>query len=513
MKIILRVVVIASAICAFQSANAATLTDLRDSNTNSAKFKDTPVPLLGGGYSNDMQSVVGLTCLKDGVIKFGDGGKVIISLGDKKSFSELESDLNIDVESNISIDVFSVDIAAAYARHIKEDAYSEGFYYFENIILPTKIFTPAGFGANALNDFGVMAYKAGPDQFRLSCGDEFIKEEPVGAKLITSLKLNFVSSKDKENFDIHVKEKVGSIFNASAVIQQAVNQYHISGTMEVSAYQEGGDPTQLINTFSKCGDHYCIAICPLNNLDVCKGIINGVIKYAQTNLINQVDFKDGKVIGNAQPLGYTYMPYMHIGLTPGSSVLTPEIIAARQMLGDLYKKFLEKVVFVDHLLNSKFALFIESDAHLALQEGSGLLHDNLAILGDGHYGAIACYLDPKRCVATAKILSQEMKPFDDKIIESFIKSFHLSSTLSGRDNFFVPVGNNSYMDSMLVNQEVWTLQFSSDRSSVKIDYFYKPTRSGSGILKKQSIGSYEGYVHDSHGDTDYYVLSSILNPG
>lgn len=509
MKLKLVILTAFSAFFVAQDGFAATTPDLQYSNINAAKYKDTPVQILGGGFSTDMQSALGISCLKDGVIKYGDGGKAVIEIGDQKSFAELEADLEVNVDSVISIGQFSLDAAAIYARHVKEDAYSEGFYYFENIILPTKIFLPAGFGVKALNDFGQMAYQAGSDQFRYSCGDEFVQQEPIGAKFITSLKLNFASANDKTTFDVNVKGKIGDIFSASAAIQQAINQYHISGTMEVSAYQEGGDPTHLANIFSRCGDHYCVATCSLSKLDDCKGVIDGVIKYAQTDLIHQVDFKDGKVIGNPQPLGYSHMSYNQIGLSVGDSQVTPEITAARHMLGELFKTTSKNAVFIDHLLESKYATYFDADAHKALQNGVAALHNNLSILNDAHSGAIACYLHPDKCVAIAKTINQSLQPFDEKVMQPFNNGYYLTG-LAG-SNIMVPMGNDHYFSLINFDYSRCNFQYSPDLASAKLTYWIGSV-SGWGTLTRRSDGCYAGPVSDSHAVSDYYTFCSILNP-
>lgn len=318
-------------------------------------FKTAPNPpsiTLGGGYSSDRQMATYIPCLNNGTITYNGGGKSTIFFSDARTFDEIQKDLNVDVSESVSIGLFEEEASASYARHIKDDAYTQSFYYSETVTLPTAIYYPSGYGTSALSDFGKGVYQSGPDMFRDVCGDLLIQQSHLGAGLYVTIRLTFSSLADKSTFNAQFGAKYGSIANVSGKISKIVSENHIKGNIEVSALQVGGDVTQLAKIFTEGPDPYAITRCSFEDLASCQKSINGVLAYAANNFPDQVDYKGGKVLGNAEIIGYTFMPYEKIGLQVGNSILNSTIIEDRKKLGDIYLSNQKQEAFVEHIKNS-----------------------------------------------------------------------------------------------------------------------------------------------------------------
>lgn len=478
------------------------------------KLKDLPIPSLNEGYSDDMQIPVGLSCLADGPIKFDGGTKSIVNLGKEYSFDDIQKALNVNVSADGSIGMFSAGTDINYANYIKNTDYSESFNYLEQILLPTKEFQPAGFGVNALNDFGKMAYAAGPDQFRISCGNRFYQAETLGANLFVSLKMVFNSAYDKSNFDMSVSGNIGDFFSASSNIQKTVQEKHINGTLEVLAYQDGGDPTQLPKIFTKCGDSYCVTSCTLDNLVACQNTINGVITYAQNNFPPQIGYQDGQVTGTANPLSYTLNDYVRYGITNvGKSVLTPEILAARQYLGGLYQDTLRNMTIINHMLDSKITPSILKTYSDQLKVLSQNLGDNAALLDDSNNGAIACYLQPTSCVAIRQQIDSELKPLDANLLNMFETGY----IARGQSSIYliIPIGGNQYQafdqsGTHMTAQQTMTL--SADGNTLHLDGIDIGSQHFHGDFNKTGDQTYSGTEIYDNGRRDLMQFSVVENP-
>ena len=431
--------------CAFATDYVKTVNKSVVSNMdNSTDLR--PIPVLGAGFSDDMQSPISQTCFNGGSKSYAGGTKALIELGDAKSFSDIQDSLNVNVSVSGSIDIFSADVESNYAKKIQEKSYSESFYYLEKLILPREIYTPDHYGIASLNERGLGAFHQGADVFNQVCGNTYLQQQSMGADLYVTLQLNFHSKRDKENFDAHVGGGIGSVFDAEGSIEKLVNEYSIQGSLNILALQDGGDPAALAGIFAKSPDGYYISSCGLDDLKSCKKVIEGVINYAQNEFPKQVDYKDGKIIGNANPIDFNYATYVSNGIffSSPSKPLPVEVIKARQKLGDLYKWNQEKAEFIDHLL--KYTPDLTEFYHTFLTETSKTLHGNLNVLTDSRYGAIGCYLYPDRCVEIANNISQQLKPIDENILQRFYGGYN-DRLLDGSQELYTwaPIGDHTYV--------------------------------------------------------------------
>lgn len=172
--------------------------------------------------------------------------------------------------------------------------------------------------------------------FRDYCGDQFVIQTSMGASLYVALTINFQTFVDKSKFQAHIGASMASIFNASASLQNVINHNATQGSLEVHAYQIGGEPEKLAGIFSNNQKDYYVTSCNFNNISKCQNAINVVISYAQNDFSQQVDFYNNKILENAIPLSYSYQSYEQLGLVPPLQPLPEDILAACKTLGNLY---------------------------------------------------------------------------------------------------------------------------------------------------------------------------------
>jgi hypothetical protein len=187
-----------------------------------------------------------------------------------------------------------------------------------------------------------------------------------------------------------------------------VQTYNLDGKLEVTAYQIGGDASQLAKVFGKCDKAYCLTSCSLNNLDACDGIIGGILSYAQNDFLEQIDLQSGVVLGNAAPISYTMPALSDItSLSIATSVITNTIIAARKFFGELYAKQEEILSFVTHALDFPESNYIPNDIALQnLQLTKHVLENNIALLESA---GLTCYSDPTKCEEIKHTIVGELK--------------------------------------------------------------------------------------------------------
>jgi len=257
--------------------------------------------------------------------------------------------------------------------------------------------------------------------------------------------------------------------------------------------------------------------CQLNNLDACKQIINGVLNYAQKDFKNQIDFKEGQIIGNAVPLDYTYKQYLTLGLTVGQSLVTAPVLDARLKLGSLYKTFMTKLKFVNHLLNSSSApLFKEPYKSRLVQEAADLQYD-INLLQDPYNGAIGCYLTPDHCVAIANTIQNDLKPIDDAIINQYKLGYFVNVVLGGQTLLYysIPLGGDQYYSVELptFNPTSYQLGLSltDGGNTLVLDEIDVAGNHITGNMRKIAEGVYQGnQIYADH--TRFTTFSFIENP-
>lgn len=378
-------------------------------------------PVLGQGYSSDKDMAAEFSCFNDGNVTLSGGGSSIVHFDSAVSFDDIQNSLNVDVSAKVGIGPFSGSASASYSRFIEDDSYSFSFYYYEQVFLPTKVWTPNNYGPELLNKFGSGVYNAGAETFRLVCGDKIFNQVDEGISLYATMKLHFQSHYQKSTFEANVGANYGDIVSVSATVKKMVSEYDLSGTVEMSAYQIGGNPSQLPKIFNKKGDDYYILSCSFAEFDDCKEAAAGILEYAQNNLSNQTQ--------NGSAISWELVELEDLGINVGSTVITPQIKAARDELGSIYQNMTFASSIANHVVQSKYSSYIP-DIEL-FQETAANISTNLAILQDPTTGVATCYTQPLNCTSAASQIESSLSFVNMTMLQDFenLKGYKVAESL------------------------------------------------------------------------------------
>lgn len=416
--------------------------------------------LAGYGYSIDSQRIVNQQCF-NATASEPQGSHGFVQLDSSISFREMESKFSYSVEAGVNFGFFSSKADASYLKEIKEKDFSLSFNYYSGASGTVRV--QLGAGENVLNDSGRQQYdnNASKPYFGVVCGDEYIDSYELGALLAMSLKIDFASHYEKEEFEGHISGSLGDIISASASIQKAVSETKVTGKLTMVAYQQGGDPGQLAKILSKdAGGDYYATTCDLDNLDACKATASGLLDYARDYFPDQYSVVTGE---NVTTLGfgfYTSKPLRYVGLTPVPSLLDDQARKDRDALVASYQQqncYAQKFESLVH--GYPVSWQTSTQFYQQITDAYQVVKDNLAlILGGGSIsskGLEACYLTPDVCEDVVEDIQPNIQPVDFSFLEAL--QYYIKGSLTA---FFYNGGLNWGYKNLASVQSVDIMEFS-----------------------------------------------------
>ncbi len=398
--------------------------------------------LAGYGYSLDSQKIVDEQCY-NATAGLPEGTSNVVSLSEATSFSDLQKEFSYSVDSGFGFGPFSLHADASYMRQIEDKDYSLSLNYFSHSSGTVRV--QVGIGEDALTDAGKQEYTNNLTNpyFGIVCGDEVIGSYQQGALLAMSLKVDFSSHMDKEQFQASGSLSLGSIVNATAKVESITSQYDMKGKISLTAYQNGGDPGQLAKILSEdpSGNYYLLS-CDMDNTDACKRAASGLLDYASNNFPNQFSLSQGT---NITTLGFGFydkQPIQHIGLVPPKSLLTNETLPKRNNLTSAYY---QQLCYQDKF----YSLFngypvdweTSSTFYQQLTSTYQLVKDNLDAISSGTpsgQGIKDCYLTPEDCGDIYQAIIPQIKQPDFaflQMLQYYYKSILAIFYYNGGRNF------------------------------------------------------------------------------
>lgn len=390
---------------------------------------DRAVPRLGDGYLTYDRVSVGESALKlDDTTIIYSNMQSTVNLDQTIDRESLAKDLNIDFSASGGWGFFSPNALARYLHYIEDTQYTESFIfserYFVNALLdisrlPANITAFTNNAADLYNNKGI-------NEFTTRYGDAFITQLPMGALLIANLKFSFASVLDKHRFNVSLGGAFGSIFNAKATIQNAITESKAKGFIEISAYQLGGDPSELPNIFAERANHgYYITRCNLDSWKNCLNAIDGIIRYAQTNFNKQIKptVLGEKPEGNLAVVGAPFLNKYAAKFTILSPPpLDPAILESRFTLASNYKAIKVNKTFMDHFLASPVSSYFTPRTYKLLMSIKSILDWNFSLYGQ--FDVLRCYTpgEEAKCMKIVSDIKQYTKPVNQQAINYYIDS-------------------------------------------------------------------------------------------
>lgn len=488
--------------------------------------KDVPALMLGNGYlTYDHMSLTVSPIKLDNAKVYYTGLQSSILLDDTIDLTHLAKVLNIDISASGGWGNFSLNAAANYLHHIEDDKFHENFAYTEAFFadavldirhLPSDI--------SALQNEAIDIYtKKGIVAFTNHYGDTYIQQLPMGAYLIVNLRLSFSKAVDKERFDGAISGKFGSIFSASGKIKYAVDQTNVKGSIEISAYQLGGDPSELANIFAKkSNDGYYITQCSLADLTACQGALNGIIRYAQVDFKTQIKMNgDGTPSGHLEVVGEPSLTtYSNRFLLQPAPPLDPNVVGKRLELATIFNTLKSNKKFFDHFTNSPVANYFTPAANVILNNIKTSLDWNWSLFNQ--FRAINCYIpgEETECGTIVENIKNFTKPIDQASIDYYVNNGYAEINSSC---IYVPVGapNLEFQSYAYACQHGWLngsfiFNFSNDRNTLSLNSDWLSDEGHHMQLKvsMKADSSYQKYsglgaFHDLSAGLWYYKTVSV----
>lgn len=385
--------------------------------------KFSTLSLAGSGFSSDTQQIVENDCFHSYISDVLPQPS-LVNLDKAVTHEDLQELIEFSVSEKGNYEMFSTSEKAGYLKNIEENSLTISSNYLHNI--RQNIFlSMTGYGIDALTDGAKLAYQEGDvNLFSLTCGDSYIKSYSGGATLMMSLYLEFDDVYTRETF-IKKTETFTDIVSAINVIESVVKFNLMSGKVSIKAYQEGGDPSKLLEILEKDVYGYTLS-CDLNSLTTCKDAANSILNYAEQDFPSQISFVTGTGLITFQDSFFKYNSIEYIGLSQPISYVGGEELLNRLKFANEFIKYCSYDNQLNHM-QSKYYNIMDSDPILKdnFLQAETLVKDNLIKITDPLNGGLICYNDPRKCKDVESIISK----IDDnelKLIDKTLENYYYS---------------------------------------------------------------------------------------
>lgn len=286
--------------------------------TSSLSFADSIDLQPGSGYVSSTKSIAPSICyaMDPGTIEGPEG---LMSPGER--FDRLIRSVSYDDRPESSKFYPKAEVAFMSALSENSPA-SDGYGYGYGAYLLTyrKQIFHAHYGLDhALNETGKQFYNADPKQqeiFDKNCGDYVFTAYPEGIFFIAGLRVHFSNAQQAETYRVKSLSTNDNLLSRINSIKTLTENYSLSGTVTIQAYQEGGDPSQLNSILTANDEGFYDLSCDLRDLEPCINATNAMYDYFGNVLPAQTNFNSniGIVPLNSLPGLRGRIPKIYLGL-------------------------------------------------------------------------------------------------------------------------------------------------------------------------------------------------------
>ena len=215
------------------------------------------------------------------------------------------------------------------------------------------------------------------------CGDGFISEIEYGASLLVSLRFQFLTEKDKEEFNKKVQiEYDGATLKlkGSSDIKSLSERVKETGRVVLEAQQIGGSDSGLLNMVSNK-----MPSCSLTNIENCLAVMEGVLDYGRDlkKSFDEAD-ADDDIAKHWDVVGYTMTGYKDLRRSGPYNFFNVDLPELSQEFINLRSLLMTEWMYYRKLLNEaekyEHALGLSENAYDLIQDIQRDLRINVAIL-------------------------------------------------------------------------------------------------------------------------------------
>jgi hypothetical protein len=374
------------------------------------------IPWLGGGFDFDRERIKVISCLNGQKVVNG-GGEVSLNATLLTSQEQVLNELQRKVGGKIKIAFFSLGGSKTFIDKTIEKSFSQSFTLKYDLKLGNGRFDIDS--SDPLNDTADRV-KTNACKFKELCGNNFVYQTEEGASVYVAMQFAFTSQEHEQTFkrtigaDLEhtfkvngVSVKVGAKINTSVTKLNKVTRDN--GSLEVVAYQKGGDVTGLARIFSGENDQTVPAFsCSLNNLKACTSALDKIVQY-----IASKEFAEG-VKSSPAILNYAYRPYWEVDPDVPEELKTSEVSVdienARFRLAEAY----ENITIDQETLAKTLQLDLAANRQQELVSLAGSLQLDAENV---QKAALICFSDLEACVSNTNQVLANIVAYDRKIVE------------------------------------------------------------------------------------------------
>ncbi|MES2504690.1 MAG: kelch repeat-containing protein [Myxococcota bacterium] len=335
-------------------------------------------PLLGQGYNSERQSLAGECVTGDVVLE----GRPEASISYSTSISEqqLASELGFEVGAKARLGLLAASASTNFYNASKSDEFSisaiyTGSYFFKNRVLRHP---------KVLRDI------RNAERWREGCGDEFVVQQTLGAKLFFSIRIDFLNEQEKNSFAARFSFDA-PFASASAEVERATTSLSKRTKVTINVLQLGGHVDRVTEIFgNKDQSAYQVVQCSSGQFEHCKAVLEKAVEYA-TN--TRTGFP-AQIKASAAILSSTTQDYraadIHIEMTPE---LSQQIKLVRKRLSEKYDEVYTQYMQVRRLVReSVVRVSSRQRTHFLRMENS--LFDSLREITEA---SLLCFNSPRDC--------------------------------------------------------------------------------------------------------------------
>ncbi len=371
--------------------------EIKDNQINSNEFSEEEMR-NGVGAGGSLQ-------LGTGVIGRAEGRvKVEIETGQ----SSIANTMGIDGSGRIDL----ASVKGSGALNILKLSHSDektltfvltGDFVSGNKILPSNAtFIPRTY----------MQMQGDAKKFMEQCGDEVVKEIQLGGKLVIALKMQFSSSKIKDDFQAKLKAEInasGVEVELNGAFKELSNTYREHTKMTITAHQIGGYPHKLFEILKgedsvdnkmlhaksdedKPSASSALIKCSAGDFSSCYRSMGRFMHYAGSSFVEQIS-KNPAILNYVTESSFS--DKFFVGENPFNE--TPNNIALKNFFATSLKKtkkIVGKLAQIDALIDPPRGLRVTNDQKKNYQKIEKYLTGQLLYLADQ---SKSCMMDPAGC--------------------------------------------------------------------------------------------------------------------
>lgn len=318
---------------------------------------------LGQGYIKNAVLPLSKNCLVDMPIVLTGQPSSHTFLNKNVEVSKIAELLNINANSKLGWEKFSIETNMQYLQDMQDDSYSTSYTLVSTILASARLNNDDFYGLSALRPAARQALEDSQAAFFRRCGDSYLESADIGASLFVTLKMHFRDQLSKQEFEAKMEGEIKEVGKFSTQVKTALNSVRGFYDVELVAHQIGGQPSNLNQIFGDESEH-TVLHCSAANIDQCTKAFDNVLDYAQSRspwtesgFSKQVKFKDGKI--EADTVGYFNITSANVstyaadfGVATRVDSLDPVTRQARLELNHLYDENFEGLKKIENIVGA-----------------------------------------------------------------------------------------------------------------------------------------------------------------